>query len=885
VYDDCHDCPDGSYCPTGVDAIPCPANYYCDPTISVTVPQACGLGAISANGSVSSDNCTCAAPYYGSGGDTDCNVCPLGSYCSGGGDTIDCPLSYYCPLGSSVPLTCGDNRTTVAANSGSSSDCICMVGLFGGTGANQVCTICTVGYYCPDGISEVTCPADYYCPEGTIEPISCNDIGNNNDRISSIGSNSSNDCQCQPGLVGDNAANTTCYACAASYYCSGGDTEVVCPPNYYCPEGTDVPLSCGDDRVSLEGSWDASSCNCSSGSFGEFGANLPCEICEAGYYCPTSTPITCPLSYYCPSAVAVPIACGDNRTTVAANSGSSSDCICSEGLYGATGANQVCTICTVGYYCPDGISEVTCPADYYCPAGSGVPQSCNGIGNDNDGTRQSSGGSYSDDDCHCRPGAVGINGANITCAICAAGYYCSGGTAQVICPANSYCDSGSAAPVSCGTNRISLEGSDDYLSCNCSATLFGPNGPNLPCTSCTAGYYCPASTVIPIDCPVSYYCTTGVSVPMTCGANRTAAINSDSSDDCICSEGLYGATGITGMCSVCVAGSYCDNGSGQVCPPSYYCPLGSVVPISCNGIGNDNDGTRESNAGSDSVDDCYCRAGFIGVNGVNQTCSTCAAGSYCSGGTSQESCPPNHYCPEGSGQPIPCGTNRVSIAGSSDDSGCSCDNGLFGAFGANITCTECVPGYYCPTPTVVPSDCPLSYYCPSGSSVPQSCGANRTTSYTNSGASSDCVCIDGTVGATGANQACVTCAPGSSCNGTSEVICPMSYYCPSGSSEPIACATNRTSLAGSDAEEDCFCGVAFYSNATTDICYPCPFGMSTNASSNGVAIGAVSVSQCGCNIGYYGNFTDGCTGMGTRYTYINELLSLVFLIPLSCDDN
>lgn len=325
------------------------------------------------------------------------------------------------------------------------------------------------------------------------------------------------------------------------------------------------------------------------------------------------------------------------------------------------------------------------------------------------------------------------------------------GDTSVMCPLNYYCPMGSDKPLTCGSGRVSLEGSRDGLACNCSTGSTGAAGANLPCDVCQPGYYCPSSSINDQTlCPLSSYCPIGSSSPVACGDNRiTTATMSDSSDDCICDDGMFdtnnGSSGANQSCGICPSGSYCRGGAAPViCPSSYYCPLGSSEPLSCNDDDADTtDGTRVSNEGSSSSDNCTCIAGMVGINGANITCNICSAGSYCSGGTSIIVCPANSYCPLGSSETITCGNKRISLEGSSDGSACNCTAGSFGSFGASLPCDVCSSGYYCPPSSQSPIDCPVGYYCPAGVATPLSCGLNRTTLDTNSESSNDCQCQHG----------------------------------------------------------------------------------------------------------------------------------------------
>jgi hypothetical protein len=350
-------------------------------------------------------------------GINECRVCPLSGYDCSGSATLTpliCPVGYYCPSSSLPPLSCGNNKyRTSPLGSNSSTNCQCQPGYVGSNGASLPCNVCSSGYYCSGGESQVICPAGYYCPSGGATQLSCPPnyycpIGSSQPlscgtkRISAMNSGATNDCQCIAGYVGVNNASAVCSSCVAGYYCNGGESQTICPSSYYCPSGSGTPITCGKYRTSIAGSINATACNCLSGYLGTpQRANDTCTPCSAGYYCPTSFAINqriCLASYYCPAASTAPLSCGNNRTTNNIGSASSSDCKCISGYVGSDGASLTCELCPSGYYCSGSTSQVICPLSYYCPAGSDVPISCG-----NNQTTLST-ASTSSNDCICVAG-------------------------------------------------------------------------------------------------------------------------------------------------------------------------------------------------------------------------------------------------------------------------------------------------------------------------------------------------------------------------------------------------------------------------------------------------------------------------------------------------
>jgi len=74
-----------------------------------------------------------------------------------------------------------------------------------------------------------------------------------------------------------------------------------------------------------------------------------------------------------------------------------------------------------------------------------------------------------------------------------------------------------------------------------------------------------------IECPAGYYCPAGVNEPIPCPVG-TYNVNSMAKnyEKCLpCPEGT--ACDVTGIADY----------KRKLCPPGYYCPLGSYVPTAC----------------------------------------------------------------------------------------------------------------------------------------------------------------------------------------------------------------------------------------------------------------------------------------------------------------
>lgn len=158
--------------------------------------------------------------------------------------------------------------------------------------------------------------------------------------------------------------------------------------------------------------------------------------------------------------------------------------------------------------------------------------------------------------------------------------------------------------------------------------------------------------------------------------------------------GTYG-TEIAGVsqiqaCTTCDAGYTClGNGtwvSRNLCSVGGYCPLGSYQPTPCP------TGTISLLTGAANI----------------STCQPCSAGFYCPyfATTIEIVCPINHYCPQGTSDPINCWQGTYS-----DNTGLQLAS----------ECQNCTVGSYCVAGTS-PQPCPLGKYNPNlGGSSLNSC--------------------------------------------------------------------------------------------------------------------------------------------------------------------
>lgn len=198
---------------------------------------------------------------------------------------------YYCPVGSSQPLSCSLGQYC-GTNELSSPTGNCSTGYFcNGTASVPNPRECDMGYYCPEGTT-VQIP----CSPGTFSSKSFDIHG-----LKNLSLYKKRDVEFLQSVIifaffyqsSDRTGNTNdsfCMLCTAGKYCQdyglalpNGD----CYAGYYCPEGQDVPqptnYACSPGHFCEVGSWNET--GCPSGMYQPHWARSNCDICPAGSYC------------------------------------------------------------------------------------------------------------------------------------------------------------------------------------------------------------------------------------------------------------------------------------------------------------------------------------------------------------------------------------------------------------------------------------------------------------------------------------------------------------------------------------------------------------------------------------------------------------------------
>ncbi|XP_026534414.1 neurogenic locus notch homolog protein 4-like [Notechis scutatus] len=852
--DQCLDCPEGAYCDIGsANYTHCPAGHYCPKNTKFSTQFPCPRGTYSDILSIRTVN--------------DCQLCPAGKFCSKPGlispDGI-CMPGWYCPLGSTTgkPITTGNHSGSRGHIFFSipEADLIrrCQAGSFCPE-ASSVPILCSPGFYCAsselaapsgpcdpgfyctggstlpnptDGIIGDICPQGYFCPQGTSSPVPC-PAGS---FLAHQGGRSIQDCHlCLAGwfcsLRGQTFPENLC---TEGWFCPEGsifdqNPDQLCPLGHYCPQGSPKPQLCPPGKYQ-----------------DEVGQSL-CKICPAGKFCDPSfqtrvprssrmtspgviNPMDCPPGYYCLSgtktAKQYPCLAGtfSNQTSLS----SFRECEpCPGGKFCARpGLVTPSGPCLPGYYCvlkawrPNPVQDETgslCPAGHFCPLSSNRPTPCP------KGTFLPLPGMLSQNACLPCPGGSFCQGEGLAAISgrCQAGFYCdlsSSRPDQNLCPPGFYCPQGTGTPVPCLPGTINPHsGKWDITDCKlCPAGNFCSGaGKTAPEGSCSPGFYCPpgqvSSTPSSHRCPRGFYCLEG------------------SVDPVACEKGTYQSEEGKESCGPCPVRFFCEptnNNDGipvsKLCLMGYFCPPGTASSREhpCPR------GTYGPKAGAADESECEsCPAGmYCSSPGLFQPTGLCHEGYYCSKGavsstpirhrvdsayplTGNDICPRGHFCPPGTGFPMPCppGSFSTMIGLKAEGECLPCPAGHICSQSGTSGLSQMLPcneGYVCLEGNSVP--CPNDgihgYRCPKGFYCPQ-------------GASSEVPCEPGMFSPTDGASVCLPCPAGTACRRAAMVepaICPRGYYCPAQTAMPIPCPAGLLN--------------ALEGASSFNACKPCPVG-------------------------------------------------------------
>jgi hypothetical protein len=791
---------------------------------------------------------------------------------------VGCPPNHYCNGVSATGCT-----SVCATNQYETSACT--------STTNRICGACPGNSYC-NGVSAITCSG---CSDGTYQIAACNSTMNTmcstctpictvpgtyqlsdctplTNRICSVCTN----LVANAYYIGVGINYTNCpFSCNQGYYLSSGQC-LDCIANNWC--SGNILNACPNNAISPPLSTSQNQCLCKPGYYGN-GSRIgtsPCQICIVGSYCPGGNNN---VSYSCP-------------VNFTSNEGSSqlSDCYCNPGYQLI--ANE-CKLCPPATFCASGILS-SCPSNSYSPSGSSANSSC-----------------------VCNPGFYGSNGG--ICAQCPANSYCTGGNSTALCTTNAispvqstnasacYCDRGyqgvgNAACIACPagtwcwtgilnycpTNSSSPPLSSYWYNCTCMPGFTGPDG--MACAPCAPGTYkgyngsdacalCPLNSTcsqgarIPVPCPLGEYYCNGITV-QNCnpiclsGTYETKACTSIQNRVCMpCSPESFSLENqsICTNCKKCGPGTYqsspCTVSVDRKCAP---CPAGSacfgdgsvescIVNLTFS-VGNQSKCTNCTKCGPGTYQSSPCTVS------VDRKCAPCPAGSFSNFSNSYFcfDCQVNTYCPVGSTGGTPCPENSISKTGSYNISNCTASDGYFGPVG----------GPFIPYGSTDITHCIVNsgYFSPPGGNFTL-CTANY---YCPSGSTAPIPCPNNLSSLPGAFNVSdckiFDCAPGLYLLQSSCVACPQGTYCPQSSKQPTPCKTcNHVFLSKCDGiglandTATCACNPGFYlsdPNSNNSQCSACPL-YTTSAANNT----DTTVLSCTCLAGYTCKYTKRIQGV------------------------
>ncbi|KAJ1491451.1 hypothetical protein T484DRAFT_1882630 [Baffinella frigidus] len=854
---------------------PCGEDTWC----AAGVEHQCPTDSSSEALSNEAGDCVCDAAFVGPNGGT-CAACPANSYCTGG----------------AAATSCGTHATS-ALGSDQASDCDCVSGYYGSSGACTVCPdntdasagstlvgecTCVAGFTAAgDGVACSACLAGSY--KGATGPIACTlcDAGKFSGDAS--GATSVNTCQtCGQDQTSDPGASVC--GCDLGYTgADGGPCSQCGEGTYKGTIGSVECTTCGDNSFSNAGSTASSDCSCAAGNTFVVDA---CVACEPGTFKASNGAGAC-------------MPCQQRRGGV--------HVVCGWEVLGGDGRASngagACTLCDAGKY--SGATGATSNVCIACPFFSST----------------SSTGSSVVTDCSCIAGYIGtVMTASSTCSPCPAGYLQTtpGSTSCDPCPSGKYNPNEGgdedADCITCPLFSTADSPAESIVECYCNAGYTGPNGQQ--CTPCAAGTYknttgtdsCDAcgnatysttsgatSDAVCIECPYEAFASEGAGALALCTCNAGYEGDAGTGANCTaCRQGSYKATLGAGPCTPCRGGTYssdfaAENGDTcDPCPDNAYSPAGSgtaaVAHCSCNAgysgtISTVDDACTICPAGSfkdtNGTADCsLCPAGtYFGGSGAfsDSQCAGCPASSNVAeqGSTSVAAClcDPGTFGDPSTDPPTPCEPcGQGTFSAASGQLSCdSCpDNSDGGDGGSDISACSCDAGYYGEllNPGDTCSACPTNtFLTTSGATSITQCEACPVDSASpgSSTAKSACLCNRGYFGDPETNQACQACPENK-------------YQDLTGRTSVSACqpcTANSQSLPHATDIAQCECNAGYTGNAGTgtctgcaadtykaakgsDACTTCPTNSLTDPASSGGATSSDQATDCVCDEGYYG---------------------------------
>ena len=267
--------------------------------------------------------------------DTDCALCPTGTYSTALGRNTSCDAcraGSFSLTGTTACLTCGNGTYSLDL----AGACIsCDLGWYAATNSSA-CTACPQNTYL-DVYGRGSILDCQPCPEGTVSP----KLGNSDPGCSA----------CPPGTFQTSGA---CVSCVAGTYSRSGSIKCRdCPPGLYSLDNATACLECPRGLISA-GNASGGCSACLPGTYSAFAGGSVCTRCAIGYANALTGSWNCTR---CPDGMYA--ASGESQCSL---------CVAGTWAVGSIGSMEECGACGTGAYSTTlgGSSPAVCIA---CPAG------------------------------------------------------------------------------------------------------------------------------------------------------------------------------------------------------------------------------------------------------------------------------------------------------------------------------------------------------------------------------------------------------------------------------------------------------------------------------------------------------------------------------------
>ncbi len=616
---------------------------------------------------------------------------------------------------------------------------------------------------------------------------------------------------------------TSCSACPAGSYCSGGTAAATkCAIGSYSTGTASACTVCGAGKTtSSTGTTGSSSCiSCSSISGLSSWATPSWKANSVSNLCTVST---CSANYY---------KSGNSCPTCS----SGTDGLYTKSAAGTTSVNSCYLTTTAGkYVATENAGEVTCAAGGWCPGGitiyyntgttTGGRTACSSLGT---GYTNTSTGQSKNTSCYLpvTAGKVRVGTSGTSLDTCDAGTYKAAHNAYYgtsyscsVCDTNKYSDAGAASCTSCDT-------ADGYGNSGTSASSHA--GVSSCKVTCDAGEYVATAGGGCVSVGSGYYTSASKTVAQNATSSRSA---------CSSLTGVSVSGGTYSSVSPYNASSTCR----------YKGPSKTIS--GCNTV-TTNTVAYSGSAWPATTYSVSAKAGYyISSNGTaSATCTKCTGGYYCTGGTTARvACAVGSYSAAGASACIACQSGKTTSAAGQTSCNATCSNATGAGTWTTATwspnsvdniCTinGCSSGYSLSGGNCI--ICPAGKYCLGGKYAPQNCSAGTYRSSTGGTSTDSCsACAVGSYSAAGAS-ACIACQSGKTTSAAGQTSCNANCSNATGVSTWTTATWSANSVSNLCAVSKC--ATNYYKNGNA--CPTCSSG--TNGLYTKSAAGTASVNSC-----------------------------------------